>query len=218
MPWRSCARRTLEAYRRALPPRGLFLAKVLTVVLGVVVIIVVAAAIKLTSRGPVLFRQRRVGLHGATFNFLKFRSMVVNAEALRAALVSQTKKDGTVYKMRYDPRITRVGRLLRRWSLDELPQLWNVFVGDMSIVGPRPERPAFVEQLQEQYPYYRERHRMRPGLTGWAQISYQYGDSTEDAYRKLEYDLYYVKNYSIFLDLLIILHTVHVVLTGKGAH
>jgi lipopolysaccharide/colanic/teichoic acid biosynthesis glycosyltransferase len=117
-----------------------------------------------------------------------------------------------------DTRITRVGWLIRKARLDELPQIFNILKGDMSFVGPRPERPTFVEQLQEQYPYYGERHRMRPGLTGWAQISYQYGDSPEDAYRKLEYDLYYVKNYSIFLDLLIILHTIHVVLTGKGAH
>jgi lipopolysaccharide/colanic/teichoic acid biosynthesis glycosyltransferase len=117
-----------------------------------------------------------------------------------------------------DDRITRVGAVIRKVRLDELPQLFNVIKGDMSFVGPRPERPEFVKQLVEQYPYYRERHRMRPGLTGWAQIRYEYGDTFEDAFEKLQYDLYYVKNSSIFLDLLIMIHTVEVILLGKGAH
>lgn len=172
--------------------------------------VIVATAVWVESRGEgsVFYRQVRVGKDNRHFTIYKFRSMQLNAEA-----------DGVArWANRNDARITRVGALIRKARLDELPQIFNVLKGDMSFVGPRPERPAFVEQLQEQYPYYRERHRMRPGLTGWAQISYQYGDSSEDAYRKLEYDLYYVKNYSIFLDLLIILHTIHVVLTGKGAH
>ena len=172
--------------------------------------VMVAIAIWVESRGegPVLYRQMRVGRNNNNFTIYKFRSMQVTAEA-----------DGVArWASKGDLRITGVGALIRKTRLDELPQIFNVLKGDMSFVGPRPERPEFVAQLQEQYPYYRERHRMRPGLTGWAQISYQYGNTPEDAYRKLEYDLYYVKNYSIFLDLLIILHTIHVVLTGKGAH
>jgi sugar transferase (PEP-CTERM system associated) len=172
--------------------------------------LIVAAAIWLESggRGPVLYKQVRVGKNNTEFTIYKFRSMQVNAEA-----------DGVArWARKGDARITRVGAFIRKTRLDELPQIINILKGDMSFVGPRPERPLFVAQLQAQYPYYGERHRMRPGLTGWAQISYQYGNTPEDAYRKLEYDLYYVKNYSIFLDLLIILHTIHVVLTGKGAH
>ena len=172
--------------------------------------VMVAIAIWVESRGegPVLYRQVRVGRNNNNFTIYKFRSMQVTAEA-----------DGVArWASKGDLRITGVGALIRKTRLDELPQIFNVLKGDMSFVGPRPERPEFVAQLQEQYPYYRERHRMRPGLTGWAQISYQYGNTPEDAYRKLEYDLYYVKNYSIFLDLLIILHTIHVVLTDKGAH
>ena len=170
----------------------------------------VAIAIWVESRGegPILYTQTRVGLNNNDFTIYKFRSMRPDAE-----------KDGVArWAQPGDSRVTRVGAFLRKGRLDELPQIFNILRGDMSFVGPRPERPAFVEQLQVQYPYYRERHRMRPGLTGWAQISYQYGDSSEDAFRKLEYDLYYVKNYSIFLDLLVILHTIQVVLTGKGAH
>ena len=172
--------------------------------------LIVALAVWLESpgQGSVLYSQVRVGQNNRDFTIYKFRSMRVDAES-----------DGRArWAQKNDARITRVGALIRKARLDELPQIFNVLKGDMSFVGPRPERPAFVEELQSQYPYYRERHRMRPGLTGWAQISYQYGDSAEDAYRKLEYDLYYVKNYSIFIDLLIILHTIHVVLTGKGAH
>ena len=172
--------------------------------------LLVAMAIWIDSggKGSVFYKQVRVGRNNKNFTIYKFRSMRVDAES-----------DGRArWAQKHDARITRVGALIRKGRLDELPQIFNILKGDMSFVGPRPERPAFVEQLQGQYPYYRERHRMRPGLTGWAQISYQYGNSTEDAYRKLEFDLYYVKNYSIFLDLLIILHTIHVVLTGKGAH
>jgi sugar transferase (PEP-CTERM system associated) len=172
--------------------------------------LIVALAVWLESlgKGSVLYKQVRVGRNNREFTIYKFRSMRVDAESDGCARWAQKN----------DTRITRIGALIRKARLDELPQIFNVLKGDMSFVGPRPERPTFVEELQAQYPYYRERHRMRPGLTGWAQISYQYGNSAEDAYRKLEYDLYYVKNYSIFLDLLIILQTIHVVLTGKGAH
>ena len=174
------------------------------------VMLVVAIAIWLESRGQeaVIYRQTRVGNGGKEFQIYKFRSMGVDAE-----------KDGVAqWAKKHDARVTRVGAIIRKIRLDELPQLFNILKGDMSFVGPRPERPEFVKQLEEQYPYYRERHRLRPGLTGWAQIRYQYGSSLEDAFEKLQYDLYYTKNYSIFLDLLIVLHTMEVVLMGKGAH
>ena len=180
----------------------------LPVFLPIMLLVAVAILVESRGRGGVLYKQVRVGRNNKHFTIYKFRSMQTNAEA-----------DGVPrWANKNDSRITRVGAVIRKGRLDEMPQIFNILKGDMSFVGPRPERPAFVEQLQAQYPYYRERHRMRPGLTGWAQVSYQYGDTAEDAYRKLEYDLYYVKNYSIFLDLLIILHTIHVVLTGKGAH
>ena len=180
----------------------------LPVFLPLMVLVGIAVWVESRGEGSVFYKQVRVGKDNTPFTIYKFRSMQLNAEA-----------DGVArWANRNDARVTRVGALIRKGRLDELPQIFNILKGDMSFVGPRPERPAFVEQLQQQYPYYRERHRMRPGLTGWAQISYQYGDSPEDAYRKLEYDLYYVKNYSIFLDLLIIVQTLHVVLTGKGAH
>ena len=156
---------------------------------------------------PVLYKQVRVRDEGRPFDIYKFRSMVVDAE-----------QDGSVrWASKNDPRVTRVGSLLRKLRLDELPQLFNILKGDMSFVGPRPERPEFVERFVEEIPFYQERHRMKPGLTGWAQIRYPYGDSEEDALEKLQYDLYYVKNFSIFLDLLIVLQTTEVVLVGKGA-
>jgi sugar transferase (PEP-CTERM system associated) len=166
-----------------------------------------AAAIRLESKGPVLFRQERVRDSGAPFMMLKFRSMRQDAE-----------KDGTPrWASATDDRITRVGRIIRRLRIDELPQLLNVLKGDMSFVGPRPERPFFVAQLCGQIPFYELRHNVRPGITGWAQVRMQYGASVEDAKAKLEYDLYYVKNHSLFLDLMILLETVQVVLLGKGA-
>lgn len=158
-------------------------------------------------RGPILFQQIRVGQHGEPFNIMKFRSMRVDAE-----------KNGAQWAQRNDVRVTSVGKVIRKVRLDELPQLLNVLRGQMSFVGPRPERPEFVDQLAEKIPYFNERHRVKPGLTGWAQVSYQYGASEEDAFEKLQYDLYYVKNYSVLLDLLILIQTVEVVLTGKGAH
>jgi sugar transferase (PEP-CTERM system associated) len=158
-------------------------------------------------RAPILYRQCRVGKGGRLFQVLKFRSMAVNAEA-----------DGkAVWAEENDSRITRVGNFLRNNRLDELPQVFNVLRGHMSLVGPRPERPEFVQELQESIPYYSERHSVKPGVTGWAQLRYSYGASTEDAIEKLQYDLYYIKNQSLMLDLLIILQTVEVVLWGKGA-
>ena len=155
---------------------------------------------------PVLYRQRRVGRYSECFDVLKFRSMSVDAE-----------KDGAVWAVRDDPRVTRTGACMRKTRIDELPQLFNVLKGDMSFVGPRPERPEFVEQLEQSIPYYRERHTVKPGITGWAQLCYPYGSSERDAFEKLQYDLYYVKNRSLLFDLAILLQTVEVVLWGKGA-
>jgi sugar transferase (PEP-CTERM system associated) len=180
----------------------------LPIFLPVMLIIMAAIWIESRGKGGVIYKQIRVGAGNKEFQIYKFRSMSVDAE-----------KDGVPqWAKRQDFRVTRVGAVIRKVRLDELPQLFNVIKGDMSFVGPRPERPEFVRQLEERYPYYRERHRLRPGLTGWAQIRYSYGDTLEDAFEKLQYDLYYVKNCSIFLDLLIIVHTVQVVLLGKGAH
>ena len=166
----------------------------------------VALAIKLDSPGPVLFKQTRVGRGGKTFKIVKFRTMRPDAEA----------GTGAVWATDADPRITRAGRVLRKSRLDELPQLWNVLVGDMSFVGPRPERPEFDEELEREIPFYRARRAVRPGLTGWAQVSHGYGNTMLDALRKVEYDLYYIKNESLYLDLLILLRTVAVVLRLAG--
>jgi len=168
----------------------------------------VALIIKLDSRGPILFRQKRVGENGKVFDLLKFRSMHVDAEAIT----------GPVWAKKDDCRITRVGRLIRRVRFDELPQFINVLKGDMNFVGPRPERPHFVEQLNEKIPYYNQRHTVKPGITGWAQVRYHYGGSIDDTLEKLQYDLYYVKHMSIPLDLLIIFQTVKIVLLQRGAH
>ncbi len=173
------------------------------------VMLLIALAIKCEDglSAPVFYRQCRVGKGNRHFNVLKFRSMSVDAEA-----------DGkAVWAQKGDKRITRVGDILRRSRLDELPQLLNVVRGEMSVVGPRPERPEFVEDLQQKIPYYSERHAVKPGITGWAQLRYAYGSSDEDAVEKLQYDLYYIKNQSLMLDIMIILQTVEVVLWGKGA-
>ncbi len=156
---------------------------------------------------PILFRQVRVGLDGRPFQVLKFRSMIVNAEASGKAQ----------WATKNDSRVTLVGKFIRKTRIDELPQILNVFRGDMSFVGPRPERPEFVVMLSEKIPYYSERHRVRPGITGWAQLLYPYGSSEQDALEKLQYDLYFVKNHSILLDILILLQTAEVVLFGRGA-
>jgi sugar transferase (PEP-CTERM system associated) len=157
-------------------------------------------------RAPVFYRQRRVGQHGEIFEVLKFRSMRVDAE-----------QGGAQYAQANDPRVTRLGGFMRKTRIDELPQLINVLRGDMSFVGPRPERPEFVCQLEERIPYYRERHTVKPGITGWAQLCYPYGSSEKDTVEKLQYDLYYVKNRSLLFDLAILVQTVEVVLWGKGA-
>ena len=169
-------------------------------------IAVFAVLVKLDSRGPALFRQTRVGLFGQGFELIKLRSMRLDAET-----------DGAQWARARDPRITRVGRFIRKLRIDELPQAWNVLKGDMSFVGPRPERPEFVAGLEEELPFYAERHMVKPGITGWAQINYPYGASIEDARHKLEYDLYYAKNYTPFLDILIILQTLRVILWNEGA-
>jgi exopolysaccharide biosynthesis polyprenyl glycosylphosphotransferase len=169
--------------------------------------LLVAVAIKLESRGPVLYRQERVGRNGRPFTLAKFRSMRADAEA----------GSGPVWAGADDPRITRVGRWLRKLRIDEIPQLWAVIRNDMSLVGPRPERPYFVADLERQIPGYGQRHVVKPGVTGWAQINYSYGNSVDDAFIKLQYDLYYVKNRSLALDIAILLRTVKVVVLQQGA-
>ena len=179
----------------------------LPVVLPIMALVTIVILVDSRGRGPVLYSQTRVSANGKLFQIHKFRSMVENAE-----------HDGVArWAAENDLRITRVGSILRKYRFDELPQLFNVLKGDMSFVGPRPERPEFVEQLARTVPYYNERHRVKPGLSGWAQIRYPYGASEDDCQEKLQYDLYYVKNYSIFLDAFVILQTVEVVFLGKGA-
>jgi exopolysaccharide biosynthesis polyprenyl glycosylphosphotransferase len=182
------------------------LASGLLLALTAPVIALFAILVKLDSKGPAFFRQPRVGLYGQTFDVIKLRSMRTDAE-----------KDGVKWAEKDDPRITRLGRFIRKVRIDELPQTWSVLKGEMSFVGPRPEVPKFVADLEEQLPYYAERHMVKPGITGWAQINYPYGASIEDARHKLEYDLYYAKNYTPFLDLLILLQTLRVVLWPEGA-
>jgi sugar transferase (PEP-CTERM system associated) len=182
-------------------------ASALLLVLTLPLILLVALLVKIESRGPAFFRQRRIGRYGQPFDILKIRSMRQDAEVGGKAVWAQ--KD--------DPRITRVGSVIRKLRIDELPQAWSVLKGEMSFVGPRPERPQFVCDLEARLPFYAERHMVKPGITGWAQINYPYGASIEDARQKLEYDLYYVKNYSPFLDLLILLQTMRVVLWPEGA-
>ncbi len=165
-----------------------------------------AAAIRLTSEGPVFYRQKRVGRNGLIFTCYKFRTMQVHAET-----------EGPMWATEDDPRITRVGKWLRRVRLDETPQLWNVLRGDMGFFGPRPERPEFVERLNRQIPYYQLRHVIRPGITGWAQVRYQYGASLEETIEKLKYVLYYIKHMSVSFDLLILLYSIKVVLLRRGA-
>ena len=177
--------------------------------LAIPAIVVTVIAIKMEDglRAPVLYRQERVGLGGRLFRLMKFRSMHVNAEASGEAQWAQ----------RNDPRVTRVGAVIRKLRIDELPQVLNVLGGDMSLVGPRPERPEFVANLSEKIPYYVERHCLKPGITGWAQLCYPYGSSEQDALEKLQYDLYYIKNNSLLLDLSILVQTAEVAIFGKGA-
>ena len=167
---------------------------------------ITAIIIKAGSKGPVFFKQKRVGKNGAIFVVIKFRSMIIDAEP-----------QGAVYATKNDPRVTSFGKFIRKLRIDELPQLWNVLKGEMSFIGPRPERPEFVEELQREIKFYSLRHSVPPGITGWAQINYRYGASKEDTMEKLHYDLYYVKNCSFLLDIHILLMTIRVVLFGKGA-
>jgi sugar transferase (PEP-CTERM system associated) len=192
----------------------LLLRRILAVIAaGVLLLIVlpilpfVILAIKLDSRGPVLYRQKRVGLAGKVFHCYKFRTMRQDAEA----------DTGATWALDDDPRITKVGKFLRTTRLDELPQLWCVLKGDMSFVGPRPERPEFVEMLAKEIPFYTVRNAVRPGITGWAQVRYKYGNTIADAKEKLQYDLYYIKNLSPVLDTMIMFQTIKIVLIGRGA-
>jgi len=178
----------------------------LILIFGLPLVAIFAVAIKLESAGPAFFRQTRVGLYGQSFVLVKLRSMRIDAEA-----------EGAMWAAENDPRITRIGRIIRKVRIDELPQVWSVLKGEMSFVGPRPEVPRFVSDLERELPYYGERHVVKPGITGWAQINYPYGASIEDARHKLEYDLYYAKNYTPFLDLLILLQTARVILWPEGA-
>ncbi|MFV8823913.1 TIGR03013 family XrtA/PEP-CTERM system glycosyltransferase, partial [Thauera sp. WH-2] len=172
------------------------------------IMIVTAVLILLEDGAPIFYAQERVGLGGRVFRVVKFRSMRRDAE-----------RDGKPrWASANDDRVTRIGKVIRKLRIDELPQLFNVLRGDMSLVGPRPERPFFVEQLTEQIPFYAVRHCVKPGVTGWAQVRYQYGASVDDAAEKLQYDLYYVKNHTLVLDTLVLFETVRVVLTGEGAH
>ena len=163
-------------------------------------------AVRLSSPGPIFFRQKRVGLRGRPFNVIKFRTMRQDAEA-----------KGAVWATKDDPRVTSIGRFMRKTRLDEIPQLWNVLCGEMGFVGPRPERPEFVQWLTTAIPFYDLRHLIRPGITGWAQVRYQYGASLEETKQKLEYDLYYVKHLSLGLDLLIMFETIKTIILRRGA-
>jgi sugar transferase (PEP-CTERM system associated) len=184
-----------------------FVIAAVLVILTAPVMVLVALAVRISSRGPVLYRQIRVGLHGEPFTVFKFRTMREDAE----------QETGAVWAVKNDPRITPLGRFLRKSRLDELPQLLNVLRGEMSIAGPRPERPEFVTTLSEKIPFYRQRHAVKPGITGWAQISYKYGDSIEDTIKKLEFDLYYIKHLSWSLDVYIYFHTFKTMLLSRGA-
>jgi sugar transferase (PEP-CTERM system associated) len=184
-----------------------FVAAGLCLIVFLPVMLITALAVRLSSPGPILYRQVRVGLNRANFTLYKFRSMRADAEA----------RTGAVWASKDDPRITRVGRIIRKLRLDELPQLFNVLRGEMAIVGPRPERPEFVKTLSEQIPYYQQRHAVLPGITGWAQINFKYGDTLEDTVTKLEYDLYYIKNVSAGLDLYVVFHTLKAMLLSRGA-
>ena len=179
---------------------------ILGLLLSLPLMVLVGLAVRLDSVGPVFYRQTRIGHKNRCFELLKFRSMAVDAEA----------HSGAQWASKNDPRATRVGRFIRKYRLDEIPQFINVIRGDMSFVGPRPERPCFVEELREQIPYYDERHSVRPGITGWAQVQFSYGASVEDAVRKLEYDLFYLKNMSLMFDFAIAFQTIRIVIGGHG--
>lgn len=193
----------MNAFVRAVFHR---MAALVGAILSLPLAILTAILIKLDSRGPILYKQERVGRNGRPFTLMKFRSMRTDAE-----------KNGPVWAQNADERVTRVGRIIRKIRVDEIPQFWNILKGEMSFVGPRPERPHFVAQLAEEIPYYEQRHMIAPGLTGWAQIKYPYGSTVEDARQKLQYDLYYIKNQSLMLDAAILFETVKTILFGRGA-
>ena len=202
-----------ELFAFTMPPWQVQIKRLMDIVIAALlllvtlpIMLVTAIAIKLDSKGPVFYSQERIGLYGKRFMVRKFRTMRTDAE-----------KNGAQWATKNDPRITRVGRLLRKMRIDELPQLLCVLKGDMSMVGPRPERAVFIEKLREQIPFYIGRLKMKPGLTGWAQVRYHYDTSIEDVQKKLEYDMYYYENMSLLLDLQILFRTIYVVLTGKGA-
>ncbi|GAA0470665.1 TIGR03013 family PEP-CTERM/XrtA system glycosyltransferase [Parasphingorhabdus litoris] len=199
----SSGRRISTVFKRSF---DIFLSLLLLLLTGPIILIF-AGLIKLESKGGAFFKQERVGLYGQKFSILKLRSMRADAEIAGKA----------VWASENDPRITKIGNFIRKVRIDELPQAWSVLKGEMSFVGPRPERPQFVDDLQTKMPYYAERHMVKPGITGWAQINYPYGASIEDSRHKLEYDLYYAKNYTPFLDILILLQTIRVVLWPEGA-
>lgn len=178
---------------------------VFLLVLTLPLTLLVALLIKLDSPGPVFYAQSRYGLNSRQFQVLKFRSMIADAE-----------KDGARWAETDDPRITRVGRIIRKMRIDEIPQLWNVMKGDMSFIGPRPERPEFISMLEKEIPFYELRHLIKPGITGWAQVMYPYGSSIEDAIQKLQYDLYYIKNYTVLLDFVILMKTLRIIIWQKG--
>jgi sugar transferase (PEP-CTERM system associated) len=194
--WRTAVKRVFDIF-----------SAILLILLSAPIMVLTAIIIKLESAGPALYRQDRVGQNGKSFSIAKFRSMRTDAE-----------QDGKPrWASANDDRVTRVGHIIRKLRIDELPQLFNVLRGDMSLVGPRPERPFFVEQLTQEIPFYALRHSVKPGVTGWAQVRYAYGATVEDSQEKLQYDLYYVKNHTLFLDLVVLIETVGVVLTGRGA-
>jgi sugar transferase (PEP-CTERM system associated) len=195
--------RALMAAKRAFDISAAFVG----LLIGLPIMTVVALAIRFSSPGAVLYHQQRVGMNGRLFHVHKFRTMRQDAEA----------KTGAVWSVANDPRVTGIGTFLRRTRLDEMPQLWNVLRGEMSFVGPRPERPEFVAQLTESIPFYGQRHVVKPGLTGWAQVRYTYGASVEDAIEKLQYDLYYIKNLSLALDFVIVVETLKIVILRRGA-
>jgi len=195
--------KTVRLVKRVVDFTGAFLGSIILLPL----IVTVALAIKLDSRGPIFFSQERVGENGEIFNLFKFRSMKADAE----------ESSGPVWATDDDPRITRIGKMIRKLRIDELPQMWNVLKGEMNFVGPRPEREFFVQELEKKIPFYRERFTVKPGITGYAQVLYSYGASEKDALEKLKYDLYYIKNMSLILDLMVIFKTIKIVLLGRGA-
>jgi sugar transferase (PEP-CTERM system associated) len=168
--------------------------------------LIIAMAIKIDTKGPVLYRQKRVGFNERIYDLIKFRSMTGDAEI-----------HGTFWAQENDPRVTRIGNIIRKTRFDEIPQLWNILKGDMSLIGPRPERPEFVQKLEDEIPFYTFRHAVKPGITGWAQVNYKYGASKDDTIEKLQYDLFYIKNLSVFLDLQILFKTLRVIMFREGA-